>query len=469
MLNNMQPFDNIKNTIPQNKYLQDFHTDFLTLKDLNSKLSILKMLVQDYSVETMPQWVNFATTFVCNLRCPFCQNHGTEENRKKYNDTSLNMKYEMLMRLARESLPWAREFSLALNGEPLLTAHIQDFLDEVAPFGAKLDLVTNGTLLTKKTLMKLLPLAGKIQISIDSATEYTYEKLRVGAKFKRTLNSIRLLTRAVELLEEGDKPLVTFSFTIMGSNITELPEIVRLASLMKVHEVNGCFIVLYDDNQHIRNEDVNFHKERYNAYYERAHEVAEKLNISLFIPDAFPGVQPNAHPMIRGEGMIINQLPEDYYEKLRPPEAFLDQNIIEIEATEIASMIRLTSSNRATLNKDTPAKRLNAQLQNSFRNFLEYYETKIKEMADKEDKKIKYCEFLHNRIYIYPEGYVVPCCTVGRPTLGDINNSTTKEVWNGDLYNEFRRRFYSSNPYECCKGCVHVQYLSWNDVVKSIL
>jgi len=469
MLNNMQPFDDIKNTIPQNKYLQDFHSDFLTLKDLNSKLSILKMLVQDYSIETMPQWVNFATTFVCNLKCPFCQNHGTEENRKKYNDTSLNMKHEMLMSLARESLPWAREFSLALNGEPLLTAHIQDVLDEVAPFGAKLDLVTNGTLLTKKILMKLLPLAGKVQISIDGAKEYTYEKLRVGAKFKRTLHNIRLLTRAIELVEGDAKPPVTFSFTIMGSNIRELPEIVRLASLLKVTEVNGCFIVLYDDNQHIWNEDVNLHKGLYNAYYEQGHSVAEKLTVSLFIPEPFPGVPPITGDLKGQEGMIINQLSEDDYEKLPPAEDCIDQRTIDIEATEIANMIRSTRSNRTIINEALSSKRFQAQLQNSFQGLLTHYETEIINMADKKEQKIKYCEFLHNKIYIYPEGYIVPCCTVGRPILGDIINSTIKEVWNGDLYNEFRRRFYSSNPYECCKGCVHVQYLSWNDVLKSIL
>ena len=454
----MQSLNNIWNS---SKNLQELNNELLILKNLNTKVSILKMLVQDYSVETMPQWVNFASTFVCNLRCPFCQNHGTEENRKKYNDSSLNMQHETLIKLAKESLPWAREFSLSLNGEPLLTSHIQDILDQLAPFGAKLDLVTNGTLLTKKMLSKLLPIVGKIQISIDGATEYTYEKLREGAKFKRTIRNIRLLTKTIELLGGYFNPKVTFSFTIMGSNIRELPEIVRIASILKVPEVNGCFVVLHDDNQHIQNEDVKLHKALYNAYYDQGHAIANELNISLFIPDPFPGVQPNATGLFGGgERMIIKPRSEDYYEKLPPPETYIDQGLIAIEAAEIVDMIKAHTSEKSVKAEYITTRSLQRQLQNSYRELLKEFETNIKKVAENKEQKIKYCEFLHQKMYIYPEGYVVPCCTVGRPVLGDINNSSIREVWNGDLYNEFRERFYSANPYDCCKGCAHVQYLN---------
>lgn len=465
----MPLFNKIAKTTQKGGEIQPSHSNFLALKDLNSKISALKLLVQDYSMETMPQWVNFATTFICNLRCPFCQNHGTEENRKKYNDASLNMQHETLIRLAKESLPWAKEFSLSLSGEPLLTSHIEEVLDEVAPFGAKLDLVTNGTLLTKKILSMVLPLSGKMQISIDAATEYTYERLRVGAKFKKTIHNIRLLTRTIELLGGDVHPQTSFSFTIMGSNIRDLPEILKLASILKVPEVNGCFIVLHEDNQHIRNEDVKLHKQLYNAYYDQSHVIAEKLKIRLNIPDPFPGVRPDANIFLGGEGMIINQLSEDYYKKSPSPADFLDQRMIDIEAAEIVDMIKVRIENKEVIIDEISTGKLKFQLQDSFKELLEHYEDDFSNATDETDEKIKYCEYLHNKIYIYPEGYVVPCCTIGRPILGDINNNTIREVWNGNLYNEFRQKFYSPNPNDCCKGCVHVQHLNRSDFVKSFL
>ncbi len=56
-------------------------TGYMPAKRLNSKLNALKILVQDDSIETMPQWVGFSATTFCNLRCPHCQTHGTDETR----------------------------------------------------------------------------------------------------------------------------------------------------------------------------------------------------------------------------------------------------------------------------------------------------------------------------------------------------------------------------------------------------
>ncbi len=433
-----------------------------TLKELNDKIAMLKMLVQDYSIETMPQWVAFSTTTVCNLQCPFCESHGTRETRKEYNNRNNDIPYKTLLRLSNESLLWANEFSLALNGEPLLTSCLEEFLEDIAPYGAKLDLTTNGTLLSKKMLIKLFPVLKRVGISMDAATELTYEKIRVGGKLKTVLNNIRLLTKTVELLKKSNHPDILISSVILGTNIQELPLIVKLAHVLKVPTVDFNFVVLSERNQHIRNEDVKLHKQLYNTYFPIVQEIAKQHNINLGLPLPFPGIKAYDNVPLGEEGMIIKYLPEGYYEKLPTIESFLDQNTIEKEAVEIADIIKKNTPEDSVKFQNRLMWEKQAKMQDSFKQLFERYKNMFNEIKNKKNQRYKYCEFIQKRIYISP-GDIVPCCTVGRPILGNIHQNTIKEIWNGKLYKEFRQRFYSSNPFDCCNDCSFVQYLPYPD------
>lgn len=205
----------------------------LQLKDLNARMGALQLVTQHYSIETMPQWVSFTTTTFCNLRCVHCQTHGTEEVRNLYNNQRWSD--ETLTKVAKETLPWAYEYCLTLNGEPLCTPRLKEKLEEVAPYGVKLHITTNGTLFSKELLIRLLPIAGTIDISVDGATELTFEAIRLGGNFRKLLNNIRLLTRTCELLSGTVNPAIGLAFTVMGSNIKEMPEMVRLAHVLKIH------------------------------------------------------------------------------------------------------------------------------------------------------------------------------------------------------------------------------------------
>jgi radical SAM protein with 4Fe4S-binding SPASM domain len=63
--------------------------------------------------------------------------------------------------------------------------------------------------------------------------------------------------------------------------------------------------------------------------------------------------------------------------------------------------------------------------------------------------------------YITAEGEVLPCCFVPFVTnahwqdfvLGNVQEQRLDEIWNGERYREFRRRFLSAEPPECCRGC----------------
>ena len=291
-------------------------SDLLELKQLNARLTTLQNVVQDYSQEMMPSWISLSTTSFCNLRCPHCQTHGTDEIHKLSN--SQTWPKDLVTRLADETLPYAFEFNLGLNGEPLATPHLRQRLREFGKYGAKLHLTTNGTLLSKKTIARVLPVASQVHISIDGATEATCEAIRLDSNFKKLLHNIKLLTRAYELLPEKSPIGMALAFTVMASNVREMPEMVRMADFLKIPTVNFYNLAIFFP--HVRGEDLRLYKPLYNAYRERAQHEADCLGISVYMPDAFPGVSPDANVKVSGPNLIATSPAQEYYSVPVQPE-----------------------------------------------------------------------------------------------------------------------------------------------------
>ena len=63
--------------------------------------------------------------------------------------------------------------------------------------------------------------------------------------------------------------------------------------------------------------------------------------------------------------------------------------------------------------------------------------------------------------YITAHGDVLPCCFIpfvsasAHPVhvLGNVFDQPIADIWNGPAYQDFRTRFLSSTPYDCCVGC----------------
>ena len=75
--------------------------------------------------------------------------------------------------------------------------------------------------------------------------------------------------------------------------------------------------------------------------------------------------------------------------------------------------------------------------------------------------KLLPCTDIYNQVMVYWNGDVVPCCydLEGDEIMGNLNNSTMEEIWNGETYKHFRKRLKDSvfslkmQP-NFCKGCL---------------
>lgn len=427
--------------------------NYLNLKKTNAKKIALQVLLGDNSIQTMPQWVAFTTTTFCNLKCPHCQTHGTEETRALYN--SQHWDRELTLRVAEETLPAAIGYWLTLNGEPLATPYLLELIARMRPYGAKMQLVTNGTLMSKKVLIQVLPLVSAVHISIDGGTKDVVETIRSGVKFEKLLNRVRVLTRSAELLGDILTFPIRFTFTVMGSNIRDMPEAVRLAHALKVQGVDYGPLIVFDSS--VADEANDLYAPQYKAYYQRAKEEARRLGIS--INSAHPEyIDVFADPDFPADGrnMLVN-LPADYYDTLPSPESYLDMESIELEAAEIADSVR----------DGMPP--VSAQPPDDFAEFLQTYDKQLRELGQDADTEIPWCSELETKAFITTGGEVVPCCIPGRPCFGNIHEESVTQIWNGPERAAFWQSFHSSSPPECCKDCRYRVFVSRRSLLKQVL
>ncbi len=431
-----------------------------TLKQLNARLTAVQWLAQEHSFETMPQHVSFTTTTRCNLRCPHCQTHGTEELSRMFNGKIWPER--LADRLAQESLPLAREFCLTLNGEPLTTPNLKAKLAKWSQYGAKLHITTNGTLLSETAIETLVPLMSRIDISVDAGTPRAYEAIRAGARFTRLLHNLKLLTRTLQILDEYPRPRVVLTVTLMGSNIKELPFVVKLADFANIGHIACVPIIVF--HAHVRNEPLSCHKALYNLYREKALREADLLGIQFEgLPPPFVDDERLDIPETAPIDMIVGILSDEYYSKLRPLDEQVDHEEIDRCAEGIASRIRgkipVARDGEAKFDLDQHKELMSTIA--SWHRIRSEYKNPVRELLLGDDKVCGYCWYLDKWTFVTESGQVAPCCvTPMRPVLGNIHEESLRSIWNGEAYRELRKRIWSLDPPEFCSGCIHFQRLS---------
>ena len=65
-----------------------------------------------------------------------------------------------------------------------------------------------------------------------------------------------------------------------------------------------------------------------------------------------------------------------------------------------------------------------------------------------------FCSMATNYVKIEPNGKVFPCCRGPRELeMGNVNEQSIEQIWNGPKYREFRRRMHARDYPEVCRGC----------------
>jgi radical SAM protein with 4Fe4S-binding SPASM domain len=124
-------------------------------------------------------------------------------------------------------------------GEPMMSPWFNALCNKMREKGVLLDITTNGTLLTSKSLASILPIARDVKISFDGATKETFERIRINGRFENVCNNTRTL--ANQMKKRGvNGSILSLQMTLMRSNYHELPDLVDLA-----HELGADRVKAY--------------------------------------------------------------------------------------------------------------------------------------------------------------------------------------------------------------------------------
>ncbi len=163
-------------------------------------------------------------TTACNLLCRTCFRNAWEETGGYMTDETFAAILDSLRTL---NPPPTVHFGGI--GEPLFHRRTIEWIAQVKQLGARVEMITNGTLLTEKRSRALIE-AGLdlLWVSIDGATPESYADVRLGAELP---NVIANLTHFRKLRKGSHYPTprIGVAFVAMRRNIHELPQVLQLA------------------------------------------------------------------------------------------------------------------------------------------------------------------------------------------------------------------------------------------------
>ncbi|MBU0665938.1 MAG: radical SAM protein [Nanoarchaeota archaeon] len=165
--------------------------------------------------------IHITTSLSCNLNCIMCnQNHFSKKELPKTFYAELVNNLQSLKEITQSGgeiffEKTARDFFLNFNFE--INPHM------------KFNFITNGTLLTKEIIKKIVLYGGYVNISVGAATKKTYESIRKGANWNVLIRNLKLLFEYRKRYYKINPYLdVVLSFVVMKGNFKEMISFVKL-------------------------------------------------------------------------------------------------------------------------------------------------------------------------------------------------------------------------------------------------
>jgi sulfatase maturation enzyme AslB (radical SAM superfamily) len=162
-------------------------------------------------------------TVDCNLDCITCFRNAWDQPIGRMTDETFESILEGLKKM--DPIPSVYFGGI---GEPLFHQKTIGWIRRVKELGVKVELITNGTILTEKKCRELIDAGLDILwVSLDGATPEGFGDVRLGAELPQILENLRRLFR----MRGGGhfpKPEIGVAFVAMKRNINDLPKIIQM-------------------------------------------------------------------------------------------------------------------------------------------------------------------------------------------------------------------------------------------------
>lgn len=167
-----------------------------------------------------PSYVEIEVTTVCNKKCIFCEH--THWNEKQENVT-----LEQFKRMV-DQFPTLRWINVTGEGDPFLNKDFIKMLEYLKQKHVTTYFTDSFDMVTPDISKKLVDIGiDGIYISMDAATKETYDKIKVGCDFDRSVNNIKSL---IDYKNKVGSPLpeLCFRYVMTSLNYKESPKFIEL-------------------------------------------------------------------------------------------------------------------------------------------------------------------------------------------------------------------------------------------------
>jgi radical SAM protein with 4Fe4S-binding SPASM domain len=246
---------------------------------------------------SLPSYVQIEPVGQCNLKCEMCAIQFREDG-PPYGPPAF-MPYDTFTQII-DQFETIQDLHLQGLGEPFMHPRFFEMVAYASKRGIRVTTNTNMTLLNPRRAAECIKSGlDTLHVSIDGATSHTFEGIRLKAHFDRVLSNLQLLRDTQDRL--GSKlPHIKMVIVIMRRNLSELPEMVELASHFQIEEIfvqhlshdfgESSLPAQYKpmrdfvEQETLLNEDLN----TIDHFFSLAQERADLLHIHLRLPRPRP-------------------------------------------------------------------------------------------------------------------------------------------------------------------------------------
>lgn len=176
---------------------------------------------------TRLDYLHLDITSRCNLRCKMCE--------WRYKVDRKEMPFGIYKKAIDGGLKLGlRKIVVAATGESLVHRDFPEMIAYAHDKGLMIELVTSLSLMNDEIMDAILKINSLI-VSFDGATKETYEKIRVGAKFEKTIDNIKALVANKKDMN------IRINYVIQKDNFKEVDKIVDLMKDIGIKHISYKF------------------------------------------------------------------------------------------------------------------------------------------------------------------------------------------------------------------------------------
>ncbi|HET7435352.1 MAG TPA: radical SAM protein [Thermoanaerobaculia bacterium] len=365
--------------------MSDLGWQYLTAADKQQLLAG----VRDGKAYGGPYHVEIHPADRCNIDCFFCSTaaiRGTDE-----------LPFDRFTNLIDElKTIGTRAIRLSGGGEPLFHRKIKDVLRAVVAAGIPIEnLTTNAVLLDEATATLLTQACDQVTISLNTVGAESYATMMKtpARNYQRVLDNIKRLI-AIRNANGSKRPIVNIQFLVWRDNYRDIPKMYELARDLGADTMIFSGLAFLTAEQQMTPEQ----SAEMLALYEqviRRDEFRHIRNIGSFEQD----IQPAVDAMIQRLGAERSARP--FVAKLT--DFMRREGSLRDKVRHFARMRRNARTDRATQAFADPA-----------------------------------CVIGWYSMLIRSNGTVAPCCILQNKPLGNVMQTSVREIWNDERFDRYR-------------------------------